>query len=484
MNKNMLTIIASVLLSGLTAFGIVKANQPDTQTASTQTSYSIDGSAYRTVNLSQDNYPDFTYAAESAVDAVVFVKVTIKTTQQYNIDPFFRFFFGDQFPQAQEREQQGSGSGVIIRQDGYIVTNNHVVQGASKIEVTMNNNKTYEAKVIGTDPATDVALIKIDAEGLPIVPIGDSDKLRLGEWVLAIGSPLGEQLRGTITAGIVSAKGRSMPNMTGEFKIESFIQTDAAVNPGNSGGALVNKAGELVGINTAIVSQTGAYSGYSFAVPSNIVKKIVGDLIDFGSVKRAKLGVSMSPVTQEIADKMKLSSLDGVYINEVLKGGAADKAGVKEGDILLSIDSTVIKSPAALQEKVNSFHPDDKAVLKIVRDGKVKELPVTFQGTEQITGTVNDDGQTAFYGGALKEADKDKLAKFGLKKGVEIVSAGNGALGKAGATDGTIILYVNDQPVSKPRDVIDIAYRSKRAVYIEGVDATGKSVYFGFAKDE
>jgi Do/DeqQ family serine protease len=484
MNKNMLTIIASVLLSGLTAFGIVKANQPDTQTASTQTSYSIDGSAYRTVNLSQDNYPDFTYAAESAVDAVVFVKVTIKTMQQYNIDPFFRFFFGDQFPQAQEREQQGSGSGVIIRQDGYIVTNNHVVQGASKIEVTMNNNKTYEAKVIGTDPATDVALIKIDAEGLPIVPIGDSDKLRLGEWVLAIGSPLGEQLRGTITAGIVSAKGRSMPNMTGEFKIESFIQTDAAVNPGNSGGALVNKAGELVGINTAIVSQTGAYSGYSFAVPSNIVKKIVGDLIDFGSVKRAKLGVSMSPVTQEIADKMKLSSLDGVYINEVLKGGAADKAGVKEGDILLSIDSTVIKSPAALQEKVNSFHPDDKAVLKIVRDGKVKELPVTFQGTEQITGTVNDDGQTAFYGGALKEADKDKLAKFGLKKGVEIVSAGNGALGKAGATDGTIILYVNDQPVSKPRDVIDIAYRSKRAVYIEGIDATGKSVYFGFAKDE
>jgi Do/DeqQ family serine protease len=484
MNKNMLTIIASVLLSGLTAFGIVKANQPDTQTASTQTSYSIDGSAYRTVNLSQDNYPDFTYAAESAVDAVVFVKVTIKTTQQYNIDPFFRFFFGDQFPQAQEREQQGSGSGVIIRQDGYIVTNNHVVQGASKIEVTMNNNKTYEAKVIGTDPATDVALIKIDAEGLPIVPIGDSDKLRLGEWVLAIGSPLGEQLRGTITAGIVSAKGRSMPNTTGEFKIESFIQTDAAVNPGNSGGALVNKAGELVGINTAIVSQTGAYSGYSFAVPSNIVKKIVGDLIDFGSVKRAKLGVSMSPVTQEIADKMKLSSLDGVYINEVLKGGAADKAGVKEGDILLSIDSTVIKSPAALQEKVNSFHPDDKAVLKIVRDGKVKELPVTFQGTEQITGTVNDDGQTAFYGGALKEADKDKLARFGLKKGVEIVSAGNGALGKAGATDGTIILYVNDQPVSKPRDVIDIAYRSKRAVYIEGVDATGKSVYFGFAKDE
>ena len=472
MNKTMATIFLSVLLSGITAFSVVKATVPESQPAQTTTSYGIDGSAYRTVNLSQDNWPDFSYAAESAVDAVVYVKVTIKSTMQYYNDPILRFFFGDQMPQ--EREQQGSGSGVIIRQDGYIVTNNHVVQGANKIEVTLNNNKTYEATIVGTDPATDVALIKIDAQGLPIVPIGDSDKLRLGEWVLAIGSPLGEQLRGTITAGIVSAKGRSMPNTTGEFKIESFIQTDAAVNPGNSGGALVNKAGELVGINTAIVSQTGAYSGYSFAVPSNIVKKIVGDLIDFGSVKRARLGVSMSPVTEKIAQEMKLSSLDGVYINEVSKSGAADKAGVKEGDVLLAIDSTVIKSPAALQEKVNSFHPGDKAVLKIVRDGKVKELSVVFQGTEQITGTVDENGATAFYGGFIKESDK----------GVVIVSAGNGKLAKAGATDGVIILYVNDQPVSKPRDVIEIANRSKRAIYIEGVDPIGKSVYFGFAKDE
>ena len=484
MNKNMITVIASVLLSGLTAFGIVKANQPAAEQNAATTTYSIDGSAYRTVNLAQDNYPDFTYAAESAVDAVVFVKVTIKSTQQYYIDTFFKFFFGDQMPQAQEREQQGSGSGVIIRQDGYIVTNNHVVQGATKIEVTLNNNKTYEAKVIGTDPATDVALIKIEAEGLPIVPIADSDKLRLGEWVLAIGSPLGEQLRGTITAGIVSAKGRSMPNTTGEFKIESFIQTDAAVNPGNSGGALVNKAGELVGINTAIVSQTGAYSGYSFAVPSNIVKKIVGDLIDFGSVKRAKLGVAMSPVTEKIAEDLKLSSLDGVYINEVSKGGAADKAGIKSGDVLLAVDSTVIRTPSALQEKVNSYHPGDKASVKVVRDGKEKVFEVEFQGTDQVTGTVNEEGQTAFYGGFLGEPSKEKLASLGIKKGVEIVSAGNGKLARAGAVDGMVILYVNDQPVSKPRDVIDIAYRSKRAVYIEGIDNTGKSVYFGFAKDE
>jgi len=478
----MLTIIASVLLSGITAFGVVKASVPESEPAQSTTSYSIDGSAYRTVNLSQDKWPDFTYAAESAVDAVVFVKVTVKTTQQY-FNPFDFFFGNPSAPQSREHVQQGSGSGVIIREDGYIVTNNHVVSGATEIEVTLNNNKSYPASVVGTDPATDVALIKIEADGLPIVPLGDSDKLRLGEWVLAIGSPLGEELKGTITAGIVSAKGRSMPNTTGEFKIESFIQTDAAVNPGNSGGALVNKAGELVGINTAIVSQTGAYSGYSFAVPSNIVKKIVGDLIDFGSVKRAKLGVTMSPVTDKLVKELKLSSFDGVYINEVSKSGAADKAGVKAGDVLIAVDSTVIKSPAALQEKVNSFHPGDKAVLKIVRDGKEKELPVVFQGTERITGTVDEDGTTAFYGGALKKADKDRLEALGLKKGVEIVSAGNGQLAKAGATDGVIILYVNDQPVSEPREVIDIAYRSKRAVYIEGVDPAGKSVYFGFAKE-
>ena len=484
MNKNIMTVAASVVLSGVVAAGIVKAATPSTDSSTkTTTSYSIDGAAYRTVNLAENDYPDFTYAAESAVDAVVFVKVTIKTQQQYFIDPFFKFFFGDQVPQAQEREQQGSGSGVIIRGDGYIVTNNHVVQGASKVEVTLNNNKVYEAKVIGTDPVTDVALIKIEAEYLPIVPFADSDQLRLGEWVLAIGSPLGEQLRGTITAGIVSAKGRSMPNYSGEFKIESFIQTDAAVNPGNSGGALVNKKGELVGINTAIVSQTGAYSGYSFAVPSNIVKKVVGDLIDFGSVKRARLGVAMSPVTEKIAEEMKLSSLEGVYINEIVKGGAADKAGVKTGDILLKVDETVIKSPSALQEKVNSYHPGDKASLTVIRDGKTITLPVEFQGGEAQTGTVDEDGSIAFYGGKLREAPKEKLEMLGLKKGVEIVSAGSGTLAQAGAKDGFIILYVNDQPVANPQDVLNIAKKSRRAVYVEGVDAVGKKGFFGFAKE-
>lgn len=479
MKKEVLTTIISVICSALVAGIVVKAATPKATAASPSTTYSIDGQEYRTVNLTETDYPDFTYAAENTVDAVVFVKVTVKTAQQYSeLPPMFRYFFD--IPE----EQQGSGSGVIIRPDGYIVTNNHVVQGASKIEVTLNNNKSYEAKVIGTDPVTDVALIKIEADGLPIVPFGDSDNLRLGEWVLAIGSPLGEELKGTITAGIVSAKGRTMPSNNREFRIESFIQTDAAVNRGNSGGALVNKKGELVGINTAIVSTTGSYAGYSFAVPSNMVKKIVGDLIDFGSVKRAMLGVSMSPVTEKIAGEMKLSNLNGVYINEVTKGGAADKAGLKEGDVLLKVDNTLITAPSDLQAKVNGFHPGDKATLTVVRNGKTLELPVVFQGTVESTGTVTEDGSVAFYGGKISRASDETLARLGLKNGVEIVSAGSGKLAEAGASDGFVILYVNDQAVSTPQEVVEIAKKSRRAVFVEGVSATGKRGYFGFAKEE
>lgn len=293
MRKSVITVLASAIVAGLTAFGVVKACTPKLISEGEAAVLSADGSSYRTVNLAQTEYPDFTYAAESAVDAVVYVQVTIKQKQNTIQDPFFKFFFGDQMG-PQSREQKASGSGVIIRSDGYIVTNNHVVDGASTVDVTLNNNQTYPAKVVGTDPATDVAILKIEATGLPVVPFGDSDKLRLGQWVIAIGSPY--DLRSTITAGIISAKGRQMPHAPGEFKIESFIQTDAAVNPGNSGGALVNQKGELVGVNTAIISQTGSYTGYSFAVPSNIVRRIAEDLIDFGSVKRALLGVTMSPI--------------------------------------------------------------------------------------------------------------------------------------------------------------------------------------------
>lgn len=436
-------------------------------------------------NLSEnEQYPDFTYAAERSVEGVVYVEVTIKSaqSQQQFSDPFFKFFFGEDYQQPQSRERKGSGSGVIIREDGYIVTNNHVVADASKVRVTLNNNMSYDATVIGTDPATDVALIKIDAKNLPALSFADSDKLRLGEWVLAIGSPY--DLRSTITAGIVSAKGRSMPNYTGEFKIESFIQTDAAVNPGNSGGALVNRKGELVGVNTAIISQTGSYSGYSFAVPSNIVKKITDDLMQFGSVRRAKLGITMRPVDEEIATRMKLSSLDGVYVVEVVKGSAAAKAGLKEKDVIVSIDGKLIKGTSSLQEKVNNYRPGDKARFNIVRDGQGHVLEVVFQGDFQETGTVDStDGTTAFYGASLKAADKEILSALHIKSGVEIVSAGNGKLAAAGAEDGLIIRYVNDQQVSTPQDVIEQASKSKRTIVVECVSRTGRSVYFALAKE-
>ena len=477
MRKEVLTTIISVLCSALVAGFIVKASSSKANAAET-TSYSLSGNAVRTVNLSESDYPDLTFAAETASDAVVFVKVAVKTGEQYNnLPPMFRYFFN--IPE----EQRLSGSGVIVRPDGYIVTNNHVIAGASEIEVTLNDNKVYPAEIIGTDPATDVALIKIDAEDLPVVPFGDSEALRLGEWVLAIGSPLGENLRGTITAGIVSAKGRSIPGSDGEFKIESFIQTDAAVNPGNSGGALVNKKGELVGINSAIISATGSYSGYSFAIPSNMVKKIVSDMIDFGSVQRARLGIVMSPVSQEIADKMKLSSLEGVYIVEVAEGSAADKAGLKEGDVITKIDDFKIKGPSAVQAKVNDFHPGDKAVLTIVRGAKTKEVGVQFLGTTEENGSQTSDGGTAFYGGVLRQAPAELLAEAGAKSGVQVVSAGSGALGSSGVPDGFIILYVNDRPVGTPQEVVEIAKRSRRNVYVEGILPNGRTGFFGFAKE-
>ena len=473
MKKGLLIVALAAVAGGLTAWIVAKSAMPETAGTITQV---VGDSQYRTVNLSLDNYPDFTYAAESAIDAVVYVKVVSREMSR-QAPSIFDFFFG-YGGTPQERERVGSGSGVIIRQDGYIVTNNHVIEGATDIEVTLTNNKTFKAELIGTDPATDVALIKVDAQGLPVIPFGDSDKLRLGEWVLAIGSPY--NLRSTVTAGIVSAKGRSIPDNSREFKIESFIQTDAAVNPGNSGGALVDKAGNLVGINTAIVSQTGAYAGYSFAVPVNIVKRIVDDLMDFGSVRRAVLGVVMSPITQEIADKLKLSSLNGVYIVEVSPGSAAEQAGVKKEDVLVKIDSVQVTNASSVQEMVSGFYPGDKATLTVIRSGKEKELEVTFKGTAQENGTVTEDGSVAFYGSAIKEASKETKERLGIKSGVEIVSVGPGKIMDAGVTEGFVILYVNDQPVSKPQDVINIIKKSKRAVFIEGLTSYGKVSYFGF----
>ena len=483
MKKGFLTVLLSILAGGLTAYGVVKVNEKNL--GPVRLSGENGSVEYRTVNLAESDYPDFTYAAESAVQAVVYVEVTVQQTARRSIDPFEYFFgFGDGygFGQPQSREAKGSGSGVIIRPDGYIVTNNHVVSGASKITVTTNDNQKFEATVVGTDPATDVAIIKVDAENLPTLPMGDSDQLRLGEWVLAIGSPLGEQLRSTITAGIVSAKGRSMPDGSGEFKIESFIQTDAAVNPGNSGGALVNKKGELVGINTAIVSQTGSYTGYSFAVPVNIVKRVAEDLMDYGSVKRAVLGITMGTVDKKIADEMKLSSVNGVYINEVLKGTAADKAGLRKNDVIVAIDGQKITDASSVQAKVSSYHPGDKAVIAYIRDGKQYETTVEFMAAAQQNGETDIDGSIAFYGARLKAASPETLKALNLRSGVQIVSPGSGKMAQAGAEQDGIITHVNGSAVSSPEDVVAKAKKAARAVYIEGVDMNGRAFYFGFGK--
>ena len=489
MKRGILTVLLSVLAGGLTAYGVVKANEKSLNPVRvTGENGSVE---YRTVNLADSDYPDFTYAAESAVEAVVYVEVTVQQQARsrgyQSLEDLFGFPFGFGFgdgysQQPQSREAKGSGSGVIIRPDGYIVTNNHVVSGATKISVTLNDNQQYDATIVGTDPATDVAIIKVDAQNLPTIPLGDSDQLRLGEWVLAIGSPLGAQLRSTITAGIVSAKGRSMPDGSGEFKIESFIQTDAAVNPGNSGGALVNKKGELVGINTAIVSQTGSYTGYSFAVPVNIVKRVASDLIDFGSVKRAVLGITMQPIDKNIQEELKLSSMNGVYIYEVTKGSAAEEAGLRKGDVIIAIDGQKITDGASVQEKVNNYHPGEKAVLTYIRDGKENTAEVTFHAAAAQTGETDVDGSVAFYGARLKEADPETLKALGLRSGVMISSVGQGKMAEAGATSGSVILYVNDEPVSKPEDVIAKAKKAQRGIYIEGVDERGKSFYFGFGK--
>ena len=475
MKKGIVTLLLAAVVGAAAAFAVVKLSSPSDQ--GTRVIVKDGAGQFRTVSLTETEYPDFTYAAESAVDAVVYVKVTVKDVTRTAPSSIFDFFFGYEGT-PRERERVGSGSGVIIRPDGYIVTNNHVIEGASKIEVTLNNNKTFEAQLIGTDPATDVALIKIDAQGLPVVPFGDSDNLRLGEWVLAIGSPY--DLRSTITAGIVSAKGRSMPNYDGEFKIESFIQTDAAVNPGNSGGALVDKAGNLVGINTAIVSQTGSYTGYSFAIPSNIVRKIVSDLIDFGSVRRAMLGVTMRPMDDKLAKELKLSSPNGVYIVEVLKGSAADEAGIKVGDVIVAVDSVKVRNASAVQEQVNRFHPGDRTTVTVLRDGKEKILDVTFKGTAAENGSVDEDGAVAFYGARIKEAPKETLEKLGIDHGVEIVSVGPGKIMDAGVSEGFVMMFVNDQPVSKPQDVMNIIKKSKRAVFVEGMTPYGRVSYFGF----
>ena len=471
--KNWLIVLAAVLAGGLAGYITVRMTSDRSGTYVYQDSEQ--GAMVRNVSITGE-FPDFTYAAETSVKAVVYVKVVKRSEQPQGPSSLFEYFFG--FGNTIPREQVGTGSGVIISEDGFIVTNNHVVAGATEVEVTVGDNKTFKADIVGTDPDTDVALLKIDAKGLPTIPIGDSDQLRLGEWVLAIGSPYG--LTSTITAGIVSAKGRSMPSSNREFKIESFIQTDAAVNPGNSGGALVNIKGELVGINTAIISQTGSYTGYSFAIPVNMVKKITDDFREYGSVQRAMLGITMLNNSEDLKEELKLSTSEGVYISEVVKGGAAEAAGVEKGDILLSIDGTPVSKGTAVQEIINQHSPGDKVELEISRDGKVLRLKVTLIGKEtQEMNAYNQQGNVNLFGAQLVPAPRAELEKLGLKAGVKVASVDKGKVRDAGIKAGFIITYVNNNPVASPQDVAAEVKKARRSLLIEGFDQSGSLYYYG-----
>ena len=332
-------------------------------------------------------FVNFEYAAEMSVNSVVHIKT--KTEIRRQADPLLEFFYGRP-QQLPPQSIQSSGSGILISNDGYIVTNNHVIDGAQDIEVVLNNKKTFTAEIIGNDPNTDLALLKIESNDLPYIEYGNSNDLKIGEWVLAVGNPF--NLTSTVTAGIVSAKGRDINILkndpyTGISAIESFIQTDAAVNPGNSGGALVNTNGELIGINTAIQSNTGSYTGYSFAIPVNIVKKVVRDLKEFGTVQRAFIGVSIANIDKKLAKEKDITELTGVYVNGVTKNGSAAKAGIKNGDIIKKIGNKTINDVPDLQEQIGQFRPGDKISISLLRDNEEMDVSLTLKnlnGDEEI----------------------------------------------------------------------------------------------------
>ena len=377
---------------------------------------------------------DFTDAAEKTVHAVVHVKNTTVSRQPTNIMEYFQ-------GGGQPRAMVGSGSGVIISPDGYIVTNNHVIANASNLEVTLNNNKTYTAKLIGTDPSTDIALIKVDGEDdLPYVAFGDSNNVKLGEWVLAVGNPF--NLTSTVTAGIISAKARDLNQFDGNP--QSFIQTDAAVNRGNSGGALVNTRGELIGINTAITSETGSYVGYSFAVPSNNARKVIEDIIEYGNVQRGILGIQVGNINPQIAEKYGINETEGVFVGGIEKGSGADKGGIKEGDIIKKLDGYRVSKFADLAGYIGSKRPNDVIEVTVLRNGNEKTIPVTLVKLE--TFSIDDLGLE------VKNTTPAELKQRGLKNGVTVTRALTPDVAQY-KLEGIIITQLNDENVSNIDDV-------------------------------
>lgn len=457
-------------------------------------------SGFLTVSNSVTPPTDFTHAAESTINGVVSIK-SYATPRGYNgggggsySNPLYEFFFGapqqrqPQQPRQRDNsgaeQQRGLGSGVILSSDGYIVTNNHVIQGADRLEVALNDNSTYNAKVIGTDPTTDVALLKIEAENLPVIPIGDSDALKVGEWVLAVGNPFG--FTSTVTTGIVSAKARSVGagGMGRSMGIESYIQTDAAVNPGNSGGALVNIKGELVGINTAIYSETGSYVGYSFAIPSSIVTKIVTDIKQYGTVQRAVLGVMFQELTPKMAKEKGITAVnDGIYVAELVDRGAAMEAGIKVGDVIVAINGTPTHNTAQLQGEISKYRPGDKIEVKYIRDNKAAKASVTLRNNQGGTKMTKQNDFTDL-GCALKSLSESQMREYRLSGGVQVSGLKDGRFKAAGIKEGFIIVDINNARVRTPEDVEEVYNAIMRAgdedkvMFITGIYPTGRKVYY------
>ncbi len=424
----------------------------------------------------QEGQIDFTYAAEKTVHAVVHVHTkTVMGVQSDN--PILEYFYGSRAPRS--REVSGYGSGVLISSDGYIITNNHVIEDAESIEVTLNDKRTFTANLVGRDPSTDIALLKIKSENLPYIKYGDSDKLKLGEWVLAVGNPF--NLTSTVTAGIVSAKGRNLDLIEGSYRIESFIQTDAALNMGNSGGALVDTKGFLVGITSAILSPSGAYAGNSFAIPVSIVKKVIDDLREFGEVQRALIGVNIQDVSSDNADNLKLEGVKGVLITRVLDDGSAKEAGLKENDVILKIDGADVNTVSELQEQVGRHRPGDKVTITYSRNGKETTTPIIMKNMSGNTNVVTAGmGGDEVFGSRLVPISSSDMKSFNVDYGVKVADLGDGRFKDIGLKQGYIILSVNGKKVKTPSDVRQFTNNERSLNSIEGAQPNGTSFIFRF----
>lgn len=417
---------------------------------------------------------DFTIAAQNTVHGVVHVKTQFMQDQYYN--PLYDFFFGGKGQQYTPEPVMASGSGVIISKDGYIITNNHVINNADQVEVTLNDKRTFKAELVGTDPTTDIALLKIAAEDLPYLNYGNSDNLQVGEWVLAVGNPF--NLTSTVTAGIVSAKARNINILPENFAIESFIQTDAAVNPGNSGGALVTTKGELVGINTAIASRNGSYIGYSFAIPISIVKKVVADIIEFGEVQRAYIGIQIQDLNAEIAKELGLADIQGVYVAGVTDDGAAGKAGIREGDVLTFIGQVAVNSMSELQEQISKHRPGDKINVTIKRDNSLKNFELILRNKHGNTDIVKTED--SIYGAKLTNLNKGELKRLRLRHGVKIDKLNEGKFLEAGVKEGYVIVRINQQAVTSVDEAVTMLKNVEGGIFLEGIYSNGRSAYYAF----